>query len=186
MSLVVKDEEFMKTIEVLAIGIRLLGIYFVVKFFQFISSAYISYHQLAYAMPDVIPPILASGYAICALVMLAFCALFIKFPTIIASKLLPKTNKESAVLSGDAAQLQLAGFSLLGIYILSWAIPDLIHNSALLVVMPSYEPSYSINDRPYDLINVGVTLIELVIGLYLVLQAKGLVKLLAKIRDVGQ
>ena len=181
-----KEEEVMKTIDVLAIGIRLLGLYFVMKFIQYLGSAYVSYHQMSLSMPDFNPLIIVGGYAISAIVMLVFCALFIKFPAIIASKLLPRTNKDSAVLSGDAAQLQLAGFSLLGIYILSWAIPDLVHNSALLAVMPNYNPSYFISDRPYDLINFGVTVIEIVIGLYLVLQAKGLVNLIDKFRYAGQ
>jgi hypothetical protein len=176
----------MKTIDVLAIGVRLLGLYFVMKFIQYLGSAYVSYQQVSLSMPDFNPLIIAGGYAISAIVMLVFCMLFIKFPAIIASKLLPRTNKDSTVLSGDAAQLQLAGFSLIGIYILSWAIPDLVHNSALLAVMPSYNPSYSMSDRPYDLINFGVTVIEILIGLYLVLQAKGVIKLIDKFRYVGQ
>lgn len=172
----------MKTIDVLAIGVRLLGLYFVMKLIQYLGSAYFSYHQMALSMPDFNPLIIAGGYAISALIMLVFCTLFIKFPATIAYKLLPRTDKDSTVLSGDAVQLQLAGFSLLGIYILSWAIPDLIHNSALLAVIPNYDGSYSMGKRPYDLINLGVTVIEIIIGLYLVLQAKGLVGLIDKLR----
>ena len=175
----------MKTNELLAIGIRLLGIYFLIQFVQFIGAAYFSYTQVVLSMPDINTHIISVGYIITAVMILIFSLAFIKFPATVANKLLPNTSNDSPLLSGSAKELQLAGFSLLGIYILSWSIPDLIHNSALLIVIPNYDESYSMVNRPYDLINLGVTLVEITIGLYLTLQAQGLVKLINKVRYAG-
>jgi len=172
----------MRTIELLAIGIRLLGMYFLVKCVQFIGTAYASYHQMAISLPEFNPLIILGAYAITAVLMFAFAIIFIKFPAIISKSLLPRTSVESPVLPGSPKELLLAGFAVLGVYILSWAIPDLIHNSALLIVIPRYEQSYSMGNRPYDLINLGVSVVEIVIGLYLTLQAQGLVRLINKVR----
>jgi hypothetical protein len=175
----------MKTIELLAVGVRLVGLYLLVLTIKYVGSAYFSYHQMAISMPDFNPLVISGGYVVSALLMFIFSILFIKFPATIAYRLLPKADKDSPKLSEDSSQIQLAGFTLLGIYILSWAIPDLIYNLAVLSVIPFYDSSYSMGNRPYDLVNLGVTIIEIIIGLYLVFQAKGLVKLIDRIRYAG-
>ena len=175
----------MTTIELLSIGIRLLGVYFLVKFVQFIGTAYLPYHQMVLSATDFNPLIISGGYTITAVLMLAFSIIFIKFPATVSKNLLPRTSVESLVLSGSAKELQLAGFTVLGVYILSWAIPDLIHNSALLVVVPHYDESYTMSNKPYDLINLGVTVVEIAIGFYLTLQSQGLVRLINKVRYGG-
>lgn len=175
----------MNTIELLAVGVRLLGVYFLLQFVQFLGSSYSSYYQMASSLPEFNPFFVAGGYAFTAMLMLAFALVFIKFPATVAGWLVPKIDKDSSTISGSLIELQLTGFTLLGVYILSWAIPDLIHNSALLAVIPHYDESYLISDRPYDVINIVVTAVEIVIGLFLTLQAKGLVRLINKFRYAG-
>jgi len=175
----------MNTIELLAVGIRLLGLYLLFKSLQFLASAYFSYHQVSLSMHDFNPFMISGGYIVSALLMFLCCGLFIKFPVTVADKLLPRVGKTDTELSGDAVQLQLAGFSLLGVYILSWAIPDLINNFALLAFIPNDDPSYSSGSNPYDIINLAVTVVEVVIGLYLVLQSQGLVNLIKRLRYAG-
>ncbi|WP_317930221.1 hypothetical protein [Halioxenophilus sp. WMMB6] len=169
----------MKTIELLAIGIRLLGLYLGFQLLQFSSSFFYTYQQFQLVMPEQGPMPLLAVYTVCTVLCLVAIALFIQFPATVARWLLPKTNRESPTLSGDAQQLQLAGFTLLGITILARAIPDLIHNLALLSMMDYH---YDNSRQLYDQVNLAVTVVELLMGGYLTLQAQGLLKLINKFR----
>ena len=91
-------------------------------------------------------------------------------------------HTEETQTSIDITVLERAGFSIVGVYILSWSIPELIR-----VVFVSFEdvtlPIFNITRQNFwdDI----ATLISFVLGFFLVFGARGLQGFVARIRSYG-
>ncbi len=120
--------------------------------------------------------------AIVACVLFTVVALLWFFPLTIASKLLPQTQLEDRI-NLPLEQAQAVGFSLLGLWMLTNAIP-----SALYWVLMSYYGA-----KPNSLLHLGAkeyaliasTVLELVLGIWLLFGAKGLLGILRRARSAG-
>jgi hypothetical protein len=106
------------------------------------------------------------------------------FPNLIAKKIISwdveETNKEKT----SAEEIEVVGFSLIGLFYLYYAISDLVYWAIFtLFIQKSY-------DVPVDLsieqkVNIIVTVVEFLFALIIILRARGLVGLLRKIRNAG-
>jgi hypothetical protein len=172
----------MKSIELLALGLRLLGIYGLMKGVQQLALSFTYIQQVSAPIYDgsLLIVYVAYGAATALVFLLSF--LLLKFPISVAKWLMPRTSGDGVVFNGSAEDIQIAAFIVLGIYILSWSIPDFFHNAALLWM--AQEADYSAGDKTNILTNEIVTVIEMGIGLYLCLQAHGLNALLRKLRGL--
>ena len=108
--------------------------------------------------------------------------LMIKFPLTVAGKLLPKQGGDDLQWQMTFEELQIAIIMLLGLTVLVSAIPDLTH-----WLMRGYLLSQSgmrMSGASYAEFIAGLTasLLEVLIGLYLLLGAKTLKNLLYRIR----
>ncbi|HZR67622.1 MAG TPA: hypothetical protein VFB01_01070 [Burkholderiales bacterium] len=114
--------------------------------------------------------------------LLAVAALLWLFPLSVASSLVPRSALERS--SGlPVEDLQRCGFLLLGLWVLASAVPGFVRYAFL----------YYLSSRPGAMVDLGVNIpaafvgivCELVIGVWLVFGAKGLVGLVRRARDAG-
>jgi hypothetical protein len=169
----------MKSIELLALGLRLLGFYTLVMAAR--TAAFfiqISLSPNQWQLHENLHGFIGAGAAITAAI---FCAgiLLIKFPINTAKWILPKSDDSDPVLSGSAKDIQTAAFCILGVYILSWALPALltnlvIWNTQIKSSIPPFESQY--------FFFTAITVLQILLGLYLMLQAHGLSNLLWRLR----
>jgi hypothetical protein len=171
----------MQTIESIALGIRLLGIFLFV--------------MLLRDMPQVIESIslyksLSQGpnsgnlmhiYAAISIAAILLSLIMIKFPISVSKLLSSKSIQDSPKLSIDLDIAKITGITILGVYILSWAIPDLIHNIIGLFQAKAYAAHDEANIA-YIWNSLITTVVEIAIGLYCALNSNGIVKLIAKLR----
>lgn len=170
----------MKSIEILALGIRLVGIYFIIQTLKFFAYSYNSIQQWGVTGVFESTTIFYIIYGVAGLVFLLTCFFLIRFPVTVAGWLLPRTNNDEPLFNGSISDLSIAAFTILGVYILSWAIPDFFYNAGTMIYIASLdsEQPYNISDFGVYIVNEVVTVLEIGIGLYLCLKAKGLYALI--------
>lgn len=167
----------MKLVEVVAIGIRLIGILMI---FLVLRDT----PQLIATMKSTTVESGGSDtvmYMFVWFLLLALALLLIKFPLTFSKILISETESGAVIIEKDGEAIQVAGFILIGIYTLTWAIPDLFHNAMLLWHYKKHYPH-----RP-DLIsdvviNELITLLEIAIGVLLAIKSKGVVSLVRRLR----
>ncbi|WP_041521878.1 hypothetical protein [Gilvimarinus agarilyticus] len=172
----------MKSIEILSLGLRLVGIYGILKGVQFIVLAYGSIQQITYTMEDesFIGWYLTFGFSVAVYFMVVY--FLISKPTRVATKLLPASQDKDPIFKGSAQDIQIAGFTIIGVYILSYSVPELLRAIVLLWHASGETAFYGQNSQSQFLTELVVTLVQVCIGIYLCLQASGLSHLLYKIR----
>jgi hypothetical protein len=107
--------------------------------------------------------------------------LFIKFPAAIAKSLLPKTSILPQRMSCDHNTLTIVGFTLLGTYLLTAALPDLAVN--ILYVYQQYSLRMAENPEvSQTLMLLVANVIEFGLGLFLLLGGKGINRLILRLR----
>ncbi len=169
--------------ELLGVGIRLLGIWFIVYSLQSLAfgvSYAISQNRVDQTFINTMLSV--TPYFLLAMVIASIGFFLIKFPYYLAAKLIPKTGLDNTQIDWEEKLVERIGFVLLGVYILSWAIPDIILNIIYLYKYVGAGPNDEAN-LTTSKINTFISLIEIVIGLFLVLESRGLVKLIHKLRS---
>jgi len=169
----------MQSIEALGVGIRVLGIFILVTLLREMPLIIETISQYKNLDPN------ANGsmtiYAALSLIFI-FCSLvMIKFPISVAKLLISKSELSSPKLNGDHDSLQITAITVLGIFILSWAIPDLINNIIGLSNLKTYTPSDEAGVA-YVWNSLITTVVEIAIGLYCTLNSNGIKKLISKLR----
>ena len=172
----------MKSIELLATGIRLVGFYILVLAAQSISRNFSMFYTYQSAFSDW--TMFVAIVLVQIILMVLAGVILIKFPLTISKKLLPDTRGDEVLLQGDARDIQTALFCVLGVLILSWAIPDFIHN-ALSIWQARNPDNVFYADRAFYIVDEIVTVIEIGIGLYLCFGAHGLSGLLWRLKNTG-
>lgn len=179
----------MKSIELMATGIRVLGLVVIIFALESIFYYYQQY-QLVFNVwsqgTDGFWPFVALA-VVHVVLFLAIAFVMLRFPVLVSRWLLPKAQGEQAVFDGSAKDIEVVAFVIIGVYILSWAIPDFIHNG----LWWWHSAQKDLNgpgapEQKYEhMINQAVTVVEFAIGLYLCLRAKGLSVLLRRLREAG-
>ncbi len=176
----------MKSIELLATGIRLLGIY---VFIYAIRTGIYQYQAVMQYRSTSQDDMVVFTYLALVQVALLFVAsiLMFKFPVLLSKWLLPKTKENEVILDGTAKDIEVSIFVVIGVYILSWAIPDLFHNGLWWWYSSHSQISnmWEQGTKSEYIINQIVTVLEIAIGLCLCLRAKGLSNLLRRLREAG-
>ncbi len=106
-----------------------------------------------------------------------------KYPIFFAGKLLPKTDDINANIKYSLKDIQVVAFSIIGLYILVTGVPRLLY-WLYIFQQVKYGP-VEIELAPENIANFISTILEIIIGFWLLLGAKGLQGLLYKIRNVG-
>jgi hypothetical protein len=169
----------MRLLEITAIGIRLFGILLFLKLLNDVTG-WLTVYGPGYASGD--------NVEINSLVILLYCIpivlslVFIKFPVSIAKLIVPVTSSSSPELESDGKTIQYAGLTLLGVYVLTYAIPNLVYYVISIFIIVNSRADLGESQYSY-VINLISTLVELGIGVYLILGVNGLVKFISKLRN---
>ncbi|MDP1521487.1 hypothetical protein Q8A57_10950 [Porticoccus litoralis] len=176
----------MKSIELLSTGIRLLGIYVFLSAIGSGATQYQAVVQFRSISQDDMAVFTYVGLA--QVVLMVIAALFmVKFPVSLAKLILPKTKNNEVALNGSVKDIEVSLFAVIGVYILSWAIPDFFHNGLWWWYSSHSQISgmWEQGGEAEYVINQIVTVMEIAIGVYLCLRAQGLSTLLRRFREAG-
>lgn len=172
----------MKSKELYGIGIRLIGIYLL---FTAITNG-IKHGQMGFAYASNGYPELQTylTFAVIEVMFtLVFSLVFIKFPLSIAKLISPRGVESVVDFSGNAKAIIDIFTCLLGVYILSWAIPDVFDN--VIYILFNNENEFLAQSVRDTYISLYVTLVEIAIGAYLCFWGEGLGKLIHRVRTFG-
>ncbi|WP_075188202.1 hypothetical protein [Teredinibacter haidensis] len=170
----------MKSKELYGIGIRLVGIYLLVA----AITTGIKHGQMGYVYASNGYPDLQSYVTFATIevmFILVFSVLFIKFPLSIAKLISPRGVESVIEFSGNAKSLIDIFTCLLGIYILSWAIPDVFDN--VIYILFNSDTEFLAQSIKDTYVSLYVTLVEIAIGVYLCFWGEGLGKLIYRVRS---
>ena len=124
----------------------------------------------------------AAAVIIVTIVLVAATIGLWSFPLAVARKLIPKaTLDQPTPLPID--QLQSAGFCLLGLWVLTEAVPRLV--SITFIVYHSTRPNAMVALEPHNYAAIAQTLVALVIGAWLLFGARGLLGVIRWARTAG-
>ncbi|WP_066963055.1 hypothetical protein [Microbulbifer sp. Q7] len=172
----------MKSHELLSVGLRVCGVLLIFLGLRTISSQYMSLGMLSYNGDERI-----RIYALVTVIEIALIFIvaltLLKFPNLVAKKLLPRDSDDKYELSKNGKEFLSITFCLLGVYILSWAIPDLINNGMWLIHFS--ERAYTSDSNYAETVIAQITtVVEIVIGGFLCFGASGLGNVLWKLRGM--
>ncbi|SDJ80711.1 hypothetical protein [Microbulbifer yueqingensis] len=172
----------MKSRELLSVGLRVCGVLLIFLGLRTISNQYMSLGMLSYNGDERIQVYAVVTVIEIALIFLLALAL-LKFPNLVAKKLLPRESDDKVEFSKNGKELLSIAFCLMGVYILSWAIPDLVNNGMWLIHFS--ERAYASDSNYAETVIVQITtVVEIVIGGFLCFGASGLGNVLWKLRGM--
>jgi hypothetical protein len=165
----------MTATQVIALGVRLFSVWLFVYVVRNVPGMW-QYNSLeADSSANLV-------VAIVACVLFAVVAVLWLFPLTVANKLLPQTLHEDRI-NLPLEQVQAVGFSLIGLWVLTNAIP-----SALYWVLMSYygaKPNSLLHLSAKEYSLIASTVLELVLGIWLLFGAKGLLGILRRACSAG-
>ena len=176
----------MKTIELLGIGIRLLGIYVLILSFPYIDQSLsimlapeiTSDYEIS-LMDKLIPGSMLAIYIVVGL-------FFLKFPVTIARLVFPRSNADYPSIDIGNLNIERTGFVLIGMYLLVSSLPNVIYNILMHQRFVEISGGLSSPLESDFFVNGVATIVEMVIGFVLLLSASSLVKLIDKARRFGE
>ncbi|GAB2524116.1 hypothetical protein [Microbulbifer agarilyticus] len=170
----------MKFQDLVTVGVKICGILLIFLGLRTISLQYSFLNALVGNGDDSIR--VYTFITVLEVFLIFLCALvFIKFPNLVARKLFPKEVELNLNLSQDAERLISVFCCILGIYILSWAIPDFINNALMISFLSK---SMYMSDVVYveTIFAEIVTVVEISVGLFLCMRSAGLSALVWRFR----
>jgi hypothetical protein len=117
-----------------------------------------------------------------AIVLLFISAALWRWPLAVAQKLIPQSTLDQASRL-PVEQLQTAAFCLLGLWLLTEALPHAAYVAT--IVYHSSRSKASMSHTPWEYATISQVLAELIIGLWLLFGAKGLLGILRWARNAG-
>ena len=172
----------MKSIEILALGLRVIGIYGLVVSVQFIFNLYYTFTQISNGDGGT------SGinilYISILIILVLVSTAFIKFPITVAKILMPKTKEESPVFNGSIKDLEIVAFTIFGLILFVSSLPNLV-NGIFHWWQSSQMDILGLFGNPGANIQILVSLINMGIGLLLTFKSNSLSNFIARVRGYG-
>jgi hypothetical protein len=124
-----------------------------------------------------------AGFVVTVSLVLVLAAIGLWFfPLAVARQLLPKATLDQPT-SLPVEEVQRAGFCLLGLWVLTESVPDLIYYAVAFAF--STRSSTLMSFEPNTYANVAHSVVEFIIGVWLLLGARGLLGVLRWARTAG-
>ena len=160
-----------------ALGVRLFCIWLAVYLMTGMTGYWIAVSRRPHN--ESAGTILLAAIAIFALIIV----LLWLFPLTVARKLLPRSALDQSVALPPHEQIERAGFCLMGLWLLTRAVPGLVFDA---VVTHLYHfPGATMEMSPRDYAAIAEHLVELALAVWLLFGARGLRGLLAWARSAG-
>lgn len=166
----------MTSAQIVGLGVRLFAVWLLVSVVRHVPHMW----QFSESMQSG-----SSAYALIVVVpVLTFllAAVLWFFPLTVAKNLIPSSNRTDYVRV-PLDQAQSIGFTLLGLWILGSAVPDSFYWVFMLYQASIPETLLDLHASHYA--NVVSTAVELILGIWLVFGARGLLGLLRWARTAG-
>ncbi|APV52010.1 hypothetical protein BWI17_21470 [Betaproteobacteria bacterium GR16-43] len=126
----------------------------------------------------------AIGAAAAALLPLTVLGLFLWFfPGTVANKIVSGTSEQSA--PADTRSIELVALTILGVYLLTMGLVDVVRDIAFLIAIHRQDPGLTL--IPASVVSrVAATIAELLIGAGLCVGAKGVSRVIERLRQTSQ
>lgn len=164
--------------QIVGLAVRLFAVFLIVYTLRYSGSV------ISLASLD------SPGFWISALVMLfAFLPVVIafllwRFPLSVASALIPKATNREKPKPLSEPEIQVVAFSILGLWLLASAIPDVFYWVIYAYRMETVG-FRNVELTPQNIAGIVSTTVELVLGLWLLLGSKGIVGIVRRLRHAG-
>lgn len=169
------------------IGIRLIGLLAIVQAFQAVPTVVAL--GLSFAQTEIVGDrsMQTMGYLSSAVLLLAWVAIgisLIAYARPIGERLFPDSEVQATPFGAE--ELQVVLFSTLGAFVLVYAVPEALRSTVALRIAASegLEPAggglWGENG-----LYLGMELLRVVLGLYLLLGGRGIVTSVARLRRLG-
>ena len=170
----------MKTIEIYALILKLFGLFLAVNYGGTALTYILNYFQ--YSDADFKGGVLM---AIIFYMMVSALGLFLWFlPISVAKSFVPRSSDESyAEIGKSLAEWEKVAYTVIGVFVLSWAIPDLIYNASTIYIIESADVMMDQSKLRETYAYFLITIFEISIGLFLILGSEKLQKIIRRIRS---
>ena len=162
--------------QIVALGIRLFCIWFAFYLLRLIPGLFLLNAR------ETVDPAYISATAVLSFILLLIIIGLWRYPLTVAKKLIPDSGLEHPT-SLRTGQVESIGFCLLGLWLLSSAIPQIVY--VAVIVYHSTRPNSMVSLEPHNYAAMARMVAELGIGLWLLFGAKGLRGLLYWARYAG-
>lgn len=166
----------MTSAQIIGLGVRLFAIWLLVSVVRHVPHMWQTNQSLADASSVYVAIALVTGLTFLLAAVLWF------FPLTVAKTLIPSSSKTDYVQL-PLEQAQSVGFTLLGLWVLVNAVPDSFY--WLFMLYQASIPETLLNLGPSHRADIVSTVIEVVLGIWLLFGARGLLGLLRWARTSG-
>lgn len=160
-----------------AVGVRLFSIWLAIYILRYAPAFWMLDSQQVSAAHNAIP--LAVGTLTLAAIVVALWL----FPLTVARKLLPRSASDQPTALPAHEQIEQAGFCLMGLWLLTQAIPSLVFEGFVFYLYT--RPGSMLGLRPQEYAALARALVETGLAIWLLFGAKGLLGILRWARAAG-
>ena len=168
----------MTAAQIVGLGVRLFAIWLVVSVLRHLPGMW-QFNASGAAASDGSTNVVVG---VVAVLILALAAGLWFFPLTVASKLIPRSSKTDH-LQLPVDQAQSVGFSLLGLWVLTNAVPDSFY--WLFMTYQASRPNSMLELRANEYLYMVTTAVEVILGIWLLFGARGLRGLMRWARTAG-
>lgn len=163
--------------QLVALGVRLFCIWLAIYLMTGMTGFWMAISRQPHN--ETAGVILLTAIAVFALIVV----LLWLFPLTVARKLLPRSALDQTVSLPPHEQIERAGFCLMGLWLLTRAVPGLVFDA--VVTRLYHYAGATMELRPQDYAAIAEHLVELAIALWLLFGVRGLRGLLIWARNAG-
>jgi hypothetical protein len=168
----------MTSAQIVGLGVRLFAIWLVVSILRHVPGMWrfnISDAAAADSSTNLV-------IVVVAVLILALAAGLWLFPLTVANKLIPRSSRTDHIRV-PIEQAESIGFSLIGLWVLASSVPDSFYWS--FMAYQASRPNSILELRASEYSYMAATAVEVILGIWLLLGAKGLRGLLRWARTAG-
>ena len=160
-----------------ALGVRLFCIWLAIYILRYAPGFWLLDRQMSSVAHDVMPLIIGT------LTLVAIVVALWLFPLTVARKLLPRSAQDQPISLPAHEQIERAGFCLLGLWLLTQAIPSVVFEGFVFYLYT--RPGSILGLRPQEYAALARALVELGLAIWLLFGATGLLGIVRWARTAG-
>ena len=166
----------MQKVQIVGIAVRLFAIFLFLYTVRYASGLL---PRAAASPPDNVS--LLFIFVIALFPILAAILLWF-FPLTVATKIVPNIKKEIKASSLNASEIEAVAFSVMGLWVLTFAIPDVFYWVTFAFLLKNIEVG-NLHLTPDNVASIVTTVVELVIGFWLLLGSRGILGIVRRFRQ---
>lgn len=164
--------------QIVGIAVRLFAIFLGLYTLRYVGGI------LRYTVEPSLSNVSVTFLFLPALILALVAILLWFFPLTVATKIIPSIKTSSAPTSLDAGGIEVIAFSVMGLWVLTTAIPDAFHWITFVYLAKSVNVGNS-ELSPENIGYIVSTIVELVIGFWLLFGSRGLLGIIRRARYTG-